>query len=242
MLIASLTDKGLVRETNQDSFAAGELSGGVAWLVVCDGMGGANGGNIASAMTVKSISESIGASFRDGMNSNSIRDLLISAASAANVSVYDAARSVEALHGMGTTLVAAIIASGTAHIIHAGDSRAYIFDDGRLSQITRDHSVVQIMKETGRLTPEEAKEYPGRNVITRALGVERTTEVEYNEVELSEHGMVFVCTDVLVNFVDDSVIEKTLLENAVADCPRILIDLANKNGGADNITVVIAAR
>ncbi len=242
MQIASLTDKGLVRETNQDSFAAGELSGEVAWLVVCDGMGGANGGNIASAMTVKSISESISSGYREGMNSNSIRDLLISAASVANVSVYDMSKSVEALHGMGTTVVAAIIASGVAHIIHAGDSRAYIFDEGRLSQVTRDHSVVQMMRESGKLTPEEAKEYPRRNVITRALGVDRATEVEYNEVELSGSGMVFVCTDGLVNFVDDSEIEKTLKENKVDDCPRILIDLANKNGGADNITVVIAAQ
>lgn len=242
MLIASLTDKGVVRDNNQDSYAAGELSGGVAWLVVCDGMGGANGGNIASAMAVKSISESINANYREGMSSNSIRDLLLSATSAANVSIYDTAQSVEALKGMGTTVVAAIIASGTAHIVHAGDSRAYIYQENFLYQITRDHSIVQNMIDDGKLTTNEAKKYPGKNIIVKALGVDRRTEGDYNEIDVDEGGVILACTDGLVNFVDDETIAKVIRENSIEDCPKILVDLANQNGGRDNITVVVVSR
>lgn len=242
MLIASLTDKGLVRENNQDSYAAGELSGGVAWMVVCDGMGGVNGGNIASAMAVKSISESINTNYRDGMSSNSIRDMLLSAAVAANIAIYDTAQSVESLNGMGTTVVAAVIASGVCHIVHAGDSRAYIMQNGELVQITRDHSVVQNMIESGKLTPEQAREYPGKNIITRTLGVDRKTEADYNEVDIKESGIFLACTDGLVNFVSDETIKNVLSENNLQDCPKILVDLANENGGRDNITVVLASR
>ncbi len=242
MLIASLTDKGLVRESNQDSYAAGELSGGVAWLVVCDGMGGANGGNIASAMAVKSISESINANYREGMSSNSIRDLLLSATAAANVSIYDTAQSVETLKGMGTTVVAAIIASGVAHIVHAGDSRAYLFGGGELYQITKDHSVVQSMIDDGKLSTSEAKKYPGKNIIVRALGVDRKTEGDYNEIDIAEGDVLLVCTDGLTNPVEDSAIAQVLGSNNLQDCPQKLIDLANKNGGRDNITAVLVSR
>lgn len=242
MLIASLTDKGIVRESNQDSYAAGELSGGVAWVVVCDGMGGANGGNIASALAVKSISESINANYREGMSSNSIRDLLLSATASANVSLYDTAQSVEALKGMGTTVVAAIIASGVAHIVHAGDSRAYIYKDGSVYQITKDHSVVQSMIDDGKLTTNEAKKYPGKNIIVRALGVDRRTEGDYNEVNIDEGDMFIACTDGLTNFVEDDKIASVINENPLKDCPKILIDMANQNGGRDNITVVLVSR
>ncbi len=242
MLIVSLTDKGLVRESNQDSYAAGELSGGVAWAVVCDGMGGANGGNIASAMAVKSISESINSNYREGMSSNSIRDLLLSAAAAANASIYDTANSVESLKGMGTTLVAAVIASGVAHIVHAGDSRAYLYYSGEMEQITKDHSVVQSMIDDGRLTTDEAKTYPGKNYIVRALGVDKRVDCDYNEFDMPEGSTLLVCTDGLTNLVDDGVILSVLGENNIQECPKILIDLANQNGGRDNITAVLVSR
>ena len=242
MKIFGQTDIGSVRSSNQDAYLSGYLPDGAVWSAVCDGMGGANGGNIASAMAVKSISESINANYREGMSSNSIRDLLLSATSAANVSIYDTAQSVEALRGMGTTVVAAIIASGVAHIVHAGDSRAYLFDEGSLYQITKDHSVVQSMIDDGKLTTNEAKQYPGKNIIVRALGVDRKTEGDYNEIGVSDSSTLFVCTDGLTNMVDDETIAKVLGENNVQDCPQILVDMANNNGGRDNITVVIVSR
>ena len=157
MKIASKTDIGKVRSTNQDSFAAGELNDGTAWAVVCDGMGGANGGNIASANAVTIVSEYISSSYHEGMDSNSLRTLLQSALYGANVRLYDMANKIESLSGMGTTVVVTIVSNGVAHIAHAGDSRAYIIHDGELSQITRDHSVVQTMVDKGQITEEEAK-------------------------------------------------------------------------------------
>ena len=143
MKIASKTDTGLVRNSNQDSYAAGELMDGTAWAVVCDGMGGANGGNVASANAVKIISEYISSSYHENMNSNSIRTLLQSAICGANVRLYDMAHTIESLEGMGTTVVAAIVCDGMVHITHAGDSRAYMVRDNKLIQITKDHSIVQ---------------------------------------------------------------------------------------------------
>ena len=177
MKIASKTDIGKVRNTNQDSYAAGEMLDGTAWAVVCDGMGGANGGNIASANAVKIISEYISSSYHEEMGSNSIKTLLQSALYGANVRLYDMSKTIESLNGMGTTVVSAIISNGIAHIAHAGDSRAYLIHEGKLSQITKDHSIVQSMVDKGQITPEEAKNHPNKNVITRALGVDEDIKI-----------------------------------------------------------------
>lgn len=239
MHIAAKSDKGLVRPSNQDSYAAGELPGGVAWAVVCDGMGGANGGNIASTTAVKILSEHISSSYRDGMSSASIKTMLSSAFYAANVSVFDMSRSVESLSGMGTTAVAAVISGGIAHIVHAGDSRAYLVSSDDLVQITKDHSIVQNMIESGQLTPEEARFHPRKNVITRALGVSETVDIDYNEIELGDGQMLMICTDGLSNYVDKDVMLDIIKNCGIADCPGLLIDKANENGGGDNITAVI---
>ena len=152
MKFACKTDIGKVRRSNQDCYAVGELPGGVAWGVVCDGMGGANGGNIASRTAVKTVSEKIASSWRQGMGANSICNMLKSVVAAANINVFDMQNSVETLAGMGTTIVLALIADGTAHIVHAGDSRAYHLQNGTLTQVTKDHSIVQSLVEQGKLT------------------------------------------------------------------------------------------
>lgn len=239
MKIASKTDTGLVRNSNQDSYAAGELMDGTAWAVVCDGMGGANGGNVASANGVKIISEYISSSYHENMNSNSIKTLLQSAICGANVRLYEMARTIESLDGMGTTVVAVIVSGGVAHIAHAGDSRAYLVRDNKLSQITKDHSMVQSMLDKGQLTPEEALNHPKRNVITRALGVGENIEFEYNEIDFLTGDRILICTDGLTNFVSVDDIEKVIYDNNFYDYPQMLIDLANKGGGGDNITIVV---
>lgn len=240
MKISGKTDIGRQRRTNQDSYATGELVGSVAWAVVCDGMGGANGGNIASATAVKTVSERISSSFRQGMGSNSICNLLKSSVAAANINVFDMSKSVEALSGMGTTIVATIISEGIAHIVHAGDSRAYLISkDGNFEQITRDHSIVQTLLESGQLSEEDARIHPRKNVITRALGVDEILDLDYSEVELSDGEGILICTDGLTNFVDKDDIIKTLKEHSLMECPEILVDMANENGGGDNITVVV---
>jgi protein phosphatase len=227
-----------VRRTNQDSYAVGELPGGVAWAVVCDGMGGANGGNIASATAVKIISEKIASTWRPGMGANSICNMLKSVVAAANVNVFDMSQSVEALAGMGTTVVAVLVADGVAHIVHAGDSRAYHVTEEGLIQITKDHSIVQTLVEQGKLTEEEAREHPRRNVITRALGVYEVLEVDYNEVDLLKGEGLLLCTDGLFGYLEHGEMEQIIKNAPFDECAEQMTELANENGGGDNITVV----
>ncbi len=241
MKIASKTDIGMVRSSNQDSYAAGELSDGTAWAVVCDGMGGANGGNIASANAVKIISEYISSSYHEGMNSNSIKTLLQSSICGANVRLFDMSRTIESLKGMGTTVVAIIISNGIAHIAHAGDSRAYTLRDNKLIQITKDHSMVQSMLDKGQITQEEAENHPNKNLITRALGVADDISIEYNEIEFNEEDCILICTDGLTNYVSTEEIEQTISKHNFYEYPQVLIDAANKNGGGDNITIVLVS-
>ena len=239
MRIVSKTDIGRVRRSNQDSYLTGELSGSVAWAVVCDGMGGANGGNVASAAAVKSISEHINASYREGMSANSVRNMLMSAISAANINVFDMAQADANLLGMGTTVVVAIVIGKVAHIAHAGDSRAYIINKDSIEQITRDHSVVQSMVENGEITEEQAKVHPNRNVITRALGVDDRIDIDYNEVVLRDGDTIMICTDGLTNYVENEQILELSNSCKFYEYPEKLIDMANDNGGGDNITVVM---
>lgn len=241
MKIVAKTDKGKVRKDNQDSYAAGELPGGVAWAVVCDGMGGAAGGNVASSIAVKMISEKIAASYQHGMSDNSIRNMLISVIETANASIYEMSCTVESLNGMGTTVVAVIIRDSTLYIAHAGDSRAYRISENSMRQLTRDHSVVQDMVEHGELTEEQAREHPGKNIITRALGVSEDIDVDFSQETLDEKDVIIICTDGLTNYVETDDIYNATRDNHYYEFADRLINLANENGGGDNITVVAMA-
>ena len=242
MMIASKTDIGRMRRSNQDAYASGELTGGVAWAVVCDGMGGANGGNIASANAVKIVSERIASNFRIGMSSSSVKNMLVTAISAANIYVFDMAKNVEALSGMGTTIVAAIVCESVLYVAHAGDSRCYVISENDMSQITTDHSIVQMMLEAGQITADEAKIHPKKNVITRALGVDELIDVDFNIVDLSQTDKILICTDGLTNFLEHDDILKVINDNNFYEYPEKLIDGANENGGGDNITVVVISQ
>ena len=223
MKIVAKTDKGRVRESNQDAYAVGEFPDEVAWAVVCDGMGGVSGGNIASALAVKVISDKINASYRQNMRDSSIKNMLDSALVAANIEVYDMADTKPELHGMGTTVVCAVVRDGYAFIAHAGDSRAYIFDGENLTQVTTDHSVVQNLIDKGEITKEQAQYHPNKNLITRAIGVDKNI-------------------DGLTNYVtDDELIDEVSDGRYYAFADR-LVKKANNNGGGDNITVVAIAK
>lgn len=238
MRIVAKTDTGLVRTNNQDSYATGELPGSVAWAVVCDGMGGAAGGNLASSMAVNIISERISSSYRPGMNSNSIKNMFTSAIIAANVSVFDKSKENPELSGMGTTVVVAIVAEETVYIAHAGDSRAYILSDGKLHQLTKDHSVVQEMVDNGTLTPDEAKAHPRKNLITRALGVSEELRIDFCEESISENDVLLICTDGLTNYVEPQEIYELTADGNFYEFSERLVNRANHNGGGDNVTVV----
>lgn len=241
MKIVAKTDKGLVRENNQDAYAVGELPGEVAWAVVCDGMGGAAGGNIASALAVKVISDKITSSYNEKMRDSSIKNLLDSAITAANIEVYDMAYSRPDLKGMGTTVVAVVVRDNVAHIAHAGDSRAYIVNKDGVEQITVDHSLVQNLVDRGEITKEEAEHHPNKNVITRALGVDKRIDVDFSEVDLQKNETLILCTDGLSNCVNNAEIADDIKDGQYYAFADRLVKRANKNGGNDNITVVAIA-
>lgn len=238
MRIVAKTDIGLKRTSNQDSYAAGELPGSVAWAVVCDGMGGTNGGNFASSTAVKIISERISSSYRQGMSFTSIKNMFMSAIIAANVCVFEKANENPELSGMGTTVVVAIVADEHVYVAHAGDSRAYILSRGKLHQLTKDHSFVQEMVDSGKLTPDEAREDPRKNLITRALGVSEDLRIDFCEEQISEDDVLLICTDGLTNFVEPEEIYELTDDGKFYEFAERLVNRANHNGGGDNVTVV----
>ncbi|MDE5670398.1 MAG: Stp1/IreP family PP2C-type Ser/Thr phosphatase [Eubacterium sp.] len=241
MKIVAKTDKGIVRASNQDAYAVGEFPDEVAWAIVCDGMGGHAGGNIASALAVKVISDKINASYRENMRDSSIRNMLDSALTAANMEVYDMAEADPELRGMGTTVVCAIVKNGYAFIAHAGDSRAYIYD-GELRQITTDHSYVQTLVDIGKITKEEAEHHPNKNKITSAIGAEKMIDIDFDEVELNDEDVLILCTDGLSNYVSsDEMISEVQDGKYYAFADR-LVKKANYNGGGDNVTVVAISK
>lgn len=238
MKIVAKTDKGIVRDNNQDAYSVGEFPDGVAWAVVCDGMGGANGGNIASMLAVKVISERINSCYNENMRFSSIMNLLESAITAANIEVYDMAASRSELRGMGTTVVCAVVKDGEVMIAHAGDSRAYLISEDAVTQLTTDHSMVQDMVNRGEITAEEAEKHPNKNIITRAVGVDKEIEVDFTETELLDNQTLILCTDGLTNYVSDSDILKDISDGQHYAFADRLVKHANSNGGGDNITVV----
>ena len=241
MKIVAKTDKGLVRSSNQDAYAVGELLGEVAWAVVCDGMGGEAGGNIASALAVKVISEKITSAYNEKMRDASIKNLLDSAICAANIEVYDMAYSRPDLQGMGTTVVAVIVRDKTAFIAHAGDSRAYIVSGETIQQITTDHSLVQNMVDRGEITAEQAQHHPKKNLITRAVGAEKRIDIDFSEIDLNDNETLILCTDGLSNFVTNKEMIDDIKDGQYYAFADRLVKRANKNGGGDNITVVAIA-
>lgn len=238
MRIIARTDPGKVRSSNQDSYAAGEFRNGVAWAVVCDGMGGSVGGNIASSTAVRSISERITTAYRENMTPSSIRNLLVTAITNANFEIFDMAVANPELQGMGTTVVAAVMDQNAIYVAHAGDSRAYLLGRDGIRQITTDHSLVQKMIENGEITEAEAARHPSKNLITRALGVDENVRVDFTEEASDETSMLLLCTDGLTNFVTDQEILATVQKGRHTDFASTLVDLANEHGGGDNITVV----
>lgn len=242
MRIVAKTDKGNVRDSNQDAYAVGEFSDEVVWSVVCDGMGGAAGGNIASALAVKVISDKINASYRDQMRDGSIKNMLDSALTAANIEVFDFAEAQPELRGMGTTVVCAIVRDNQAYIAHAGDSRAYVINNGSIRQITTDHSMVQDLLLRGKITPEEAEHHPNKNIITRAVGVDKGIEIDFEQIDLDDEDTLLLCTDGLSNYVSNEEMLELMSDGKHYAFADRLVKKANENGGGDNITVVVISK
>lgn len=237
MEISAFTDIGNVRETNQDAYRAGTFKSGAVWAVVCDGMGGVSGGSVASEMCAETVAAHIKKAFRANMTVKSIKNLLCSAIIAANIEVFETGRENNDLKGMGTTIVAAIISGGFSVIAHVGDSRAYIVND-EIRQITKDHSIVQYMIDSGKITSQQAKTHPDRNIITRAIGVDAVVDVDIDVEDVADGNVLLICTDGLTGYVSDSDMFDLIKNTDFNNSAKVLVKKASENGGRDNITAV----
>ena len=235
-----LTDKGCVRKQNQDAYELRQLDKNTLLAVVCDGMGGAKSGNIASSLAVDVFTQEVVRSWSPSMDLDRIAQMLTSAVKLANFTVYDQAQQFEEFDGMGTTLVAALVHGKYATVVNVGDSRAYAIDMDGITQITRDHSLVQMMVDRGDLSAEQAKSYPGKNFITRAIGTEQLVSCDIYHREVSRGDYLILCSDGLSNMMDD----QEILFEAVHGvgkhrCCKRLLDIAKNRGAPDNVTTVL---
>jgi len=219
----ALTDIGLHRKTNEDTFVVAP-----PLFAVCDGMGGAQAGEVASGLAA----ETLAAAVADGRP-------LLAAAEQANAAVFQRASDDIGHAGMGTTLTAVVLAGDTGHFVHIGDSRAYLLRDGALEQLSDDHSLVGEMVRDGRLSEEEAASHPHRSILSRALGTEPLARIDEFEVDLRAGDVLLLCSDGLSGAVPAEAISKALGRAAPDDAAAKLIAEARKHGGPDNITVVV---
>lgn len=232
-----LTDKGIVRRENQDSCAYEAVENGTAWGIVCDGMGGAAAGDIASDLAVETFRQHITQPIQPEEDPG---QKLIDAALAANQMVYQRARSDLNCLGMGTTLVSLFLREQALWVVNVGDSRAYHITKDTIQRITRDHSVVEELVEQGQLTREEARRHPRRNLITRALGTSKDVKADLFQRHVEPGDALLLCSDGLINEVTDQEIQEEILAGGTTEaiCRR-LMDRALSYGAPDNVTIVL---
>lgn len=236
--VFSKTDIGRVRKVNQDAVKTEVISDNLAWSVVCDGMGGQAGGDIASNIAVIMISKFLSDNLSELKTSDEIKSVIYEAVSSANQAIYLKSEKDKNLKNMGTTVIVCVVSMNKLYVAHMGDSRAYLISDDEITQITTDHSMVQEMLDNGKLTIEEARNHPQKNIITRALGVSPEIKLEYNTLDIKKGNIILSCTDGLTNTVEEQDIYNICKKcNNKEEAVGKLISKGNKNGGNDNITV-----
>ena len=236
----ALTDTGVARSQNQDAYQIVTLDKNTLLCVVCDGMGGAKSGNVASTLAADVFTQEVKRSWVPDMDPESLDRMLGSAVKLANFTVYDQANQFEDFNGMGTTLVALLIQGKKATIVNVGDSRAYLIDSDGIKQVTTDHSLVQMMINRGELTPERAKHYPGKNLITRAIGTESQVACDVFHRKVEKGACFLLCTDGLSNLMDDQEILFEVLHcQEKSQCCEQLLDIVKKRGAPDNVTTIL---
>ncbi len=240
-----LTDKGAVRRDNQDSFIL-EKCGNRLIVALCDGMGGARAGGLASQLSNKAFVNYIYNRLTSRKSGTDYAEMLRSACSEANGVAYEYSYFSDEFNGMGTTIVGGVIkANGSGHLINVGDSRAYLISHRgeSIRQITRDHSFVEDLVEFGAITKEQARNHPKRNIITRALGTEGAVDADYFEINLQSGDILLLCSDGLSNTVTDEEMLACAAEHTEPEslC-RTLMQTALDRGARDNVTVVAVIR
>lgn len=243
MKVCGMTDIGCHRRDNQDSWDYRELDGGWALLVVCDGMGGAQAGSVASSVAVGAFTAAVEEALAEGVPEDpALRErMLAGACREANGAVYRLSREKREYEGMGTTLVAALIRSGSACLVHVGDSRAYVLENNGIHQATVDHSFVQMLVDRGEITADEARVHPQKNLITRALGVDQQVECDVVRLEPGEGSRLLLCSDGLTNVLEDgTILDLSGREGEPEGFCRALVELTLERGAPDNVTVVLA--
>ena len=233
------TSVGKVRKTNQDFVKTFKNRNGIIMGVVCDGIGGHQGGDVASNMAVNHLGHNF--MMTDFCEAQVAQSWLSVQLKAENDNILRTATKFADLNGMGTTIVLAIIFADQALIAHLGDSRAYLYRDGQLTQLTEDHSLVNGLLKMGQITEQEAKNHPQKNIITQTLGVSSTVDPEFSILEVHTSDIFLLCTDGLTNSLTDEQIQTILVPDghSLKEKCKKLIDEANRLGGGDNITVCL---
>ena len=233
-----ITDKGAVRTQNQDGFYLDVPSEHLAVGVVCDGMGGAKAGNVASLVAVETFVDAL--KEMGSQEESRPAAVLAQAAETANSAVFHRAATDPDCRGMGTTMVAVLVVEDTAYLLNIGDSRAYHIDRDGITRLTRDHSVVEDMVARGDITPEQARTHPRKNLITRALGAEERIRADLYERQLKSGDHLLLCSDGLSNIVtDQELLYEVIHGGEIEECCQRLLDIALSRGAPDNVTAVL---
>ena len=235
----TITDVGKVRSENQDCvrFIQNSIPS-YAVLALCDGMGGAKAGSVASDIALTSFTKQVTEHISDKKNKTSLTELTEAAVSQANEHIYERGSTDKECEGMGTTLVAAVVKGKECCVVNVGDSRAYLISGGEIVQITRDHSFVEEMVGKGKLTREQARNHPKKNIITRALGVEKTVACDTFLPEFKRNDLLLLCSDGLSNTLSDTdILDIVKSKKNLADIGKELLDMALSRGAPDNVTV-----
>ena len=239
---SSVTDIGKIRQNNEDSYlelALEDKSGNCLLLVVADGMGGHNAGEVASKTVVESI-ESYFKSEDSDLNSDKTLNHLKQSIEQANVEVIKASSSNENLKGMGSTCTAMIILNNKTFVAHVGDSRAYLIRGKKINQITKDHTLAEKMFDSGLISKEETKTSPHRNMLMKAIGIAENLEVEtYDPFNIQAGDVYLLCSDGLTEYIDEEELCSIINVYEPEEACNLLVKIANKRGGKDNITVQI---
>ena len=241
MRIWGATDIGTTRKTNQDTYKFEFLNEDTqVAVVVCDGMGGANAGNVASSIAADVFLESIRSSAVKQISKEYAKALTERAVETANQKIYELSKENEEFSGMGTTLVALLLSGNRATIVNVGDSRCYHINNDGIRKVTKDHSLVAQLIESGRLTENQAKNHPNKNLITRALGAEHEVAADIFQPDVKKGDCLFLCTDGLSNYVSEQeILYEVVHGGEYGSCCERLIDIANARGGSDNITAAL---